>query len=279
MKFTKIHGLGNDYIYFNNLNNKIKLNSDDIKRLCNRHIGIGADGIILLEKSNIADFKMRIFNSDGSEAEMCGNGIRGLAKYIYDNKFKTDDYLTIETKAGIKNIKLIINNKKIDSIIVDMGNIELESSKIPVNIDEKTCINHPININNTNYLFTALSVGNPHCIIFMKSIDKLDISDIGYKLENQPIFPNKTNVEFIEIIDKNNIKMRVWERGSGETLACGTGSVAAVVAGIITNKLNNNCNVHLPMGILNVYYDKKYNHAYLKGTNETIFEGKIKKGR
>ncbi len=279
MKFTKIHGLGNDYIYFNNLNNKIKLNSDDIKRLCNRHIGIGADGIILLEKSNIADFKMRIFNSDGSEAEMCGNGIRGLAKYIYDNKIKTDDYLTIETKAGIKNIKLIINNKKIDSIIVDMGNIELESSKIPVNIDEKTCINHPININNTNYLFTALSVGNPHCIIFMKSIDKLDISDIGYKLENQPIFPNKTNVEFIEIIDKNNIKMRVWERGSGETLACGTGSVAAVVAGIITNKLNNNCNVHLPMGILNVYYDKKYNHAYLKGTNETIFEGKIKKGR
>ena len=279
MKFTKIHGLGNDYIYFNNLNNKIKLNSDDIKRLCNRHIGIGADGIILLEKSNIADFKMRIFNSDGSEAEMCGNGIRGLAKYIYDNKIKTEDYLTIETKAGIKNIKLIINNKKIDSIIVDMGNVELESSKIPVNINEKTCINHPININDNNYLFTAISVGNPHCIIFMKSIDKLDIAGIGYKLENHPIFPNKTNVEFIEIIDKNNIKMRVWERGSGETLACGTGSVAAVVAGIITNKLNNNCNVHLPMGILNVYYDKKYNHAYLKGTNETIFEGKIKKGR
>ncbi len=279
MKFTKIHGLGNDYIYFNNLKNNIKLSNDMIKKLSDRHIGIGADGVILLENSKIADYKMRIFNSDGSEAEMCGNGIRGLAKYIYDNKLTTSDNIKIETKAGIRNVKLNIIDNKIDSIIVDMGKIEFNCSKIPVNINDETCINKTLNINNTNYTFTSLSVGNPHCIVFMKSIDKLDISDIGYKFEHHPIFPNKVNVEFIEIIDKNNIKMRVWERGSGETLACGTGSVAAVVAGIITNRLNNNCNIKLPMGILNVYYDQKNNHAYLKGTNETVFEGKIKKGR
>lgn len=277
MKFTKIHGLGNDYLYINNLKGNIKdLNNLSIK-LCDRHLGIGADGIITLENSKVADYKMRIFNSDGTEAEMCGNGIRGLAKYIYDNKISNKENLTIETKSGIRSIELIVKDNKIDSCIVDMGEIILNSKDIPVNIEKDKCINEKIKIDNKTYEFTSISVGNPHCVIFLEAIDKLNLNDIGYKLEHHPIFPNKTNVEFIEIIDKNNIKMRVWERGSGETLACGTGATASVVAGVLTNKLNNNCTVHLPKGILNVYYNKNTNHAYLKGTNETVFEGKIKK--
>ena len=281
MRFTKIHGLGNDYLYINDLNEKIKNPNELSKKLSDRHLGVGADGIILLLPSKIADYKMRIFNADGSEAEMCGNGIRGLAKYIYDNKISNKGNLDIETKAGIRKLKLNITNNEIDSVIVDMGEVILNPKDIPVNINKDKCINESITIDDKTIEFTAISVGNPHCIIFLQGIDKLNLNDIGYKLEHHPIFPNKTNVEFIEIIDKNNIKMRVWERGSGETLACGTGATASVIAGILTNRLNNNCTVHLPKGILNVYYDKSSNHAYLKGTNETVFEGKIKtkKGR
>ena len=281
MKFTKIHGLGNDYLYINNLSGRIKNPNELSIKLSNRHLGVGADGIILLEQSKIADYKMRIFNADGTEAEMCGNGIRGLAKYIYENNIDNKENFTIETKAGVRKVELVINDNKIDYAIVDMGEIILNSKDIPVNIDKNKCINEKINVDNHTFEFTALSVGNPHCVIFMNAIEKLNLNDIGYKLEHHPLFPNKTNVEFIEIIDKNNIKMRVWERGSGETLACGTGATASVVAGILTNRLNNNCTIHLPKGILNVYYNENTNHAYLKGTNETVFEGKIKtkKGR
>lgn len=278
MKFTKIHGLGNDYIYIEDLKGKLKNLNELAIKLSDRHFGIGADGIIIIlsPTTNQADFKMRIFNADGSEAEMCGNGIRGMAKYIYENDLCKRDTLKIETNCGIKNIVLNIHNNLVDTVVVDMGEINILSDKIPVISNKQTCINEVLIIDDYKFLFTAVSIGNPHCVIFIDDIENINIEKLGKAIENHHIFPNKTNVEFVEIIDKSNIKMRVWERGSGETLACGTGATASVVAGVLTNKINNNCKVHLKKGILEVYYNQNTNHAYLKGTNEKVFEGKIK---
>ncbi len=278
MKFTKIHGLGNDYIYVDA--RKYRIDNPNIlsKLLSNRHLGIGSDGLILLLKptTNEADFKMRIFNSDGSEAEMCGNGIRGLAKFIFDNKFSKKNFLNIETNCGIKKLTLEVKNKKLDNVTVDMGEIILECSKIPVNFNNNTCINQKLKIDNNDFYFTAVSVGNPHCVIFTENIKNIDLEKLGPMIENNEIFPNKTNVEFIKIIDENNISMRVWERGSGETLACGTGATASVVAGILNNKLNNECTVHLKEGNLKIYFDNLTKHAFLTGGVTKVFDGKIK---
>lgn len=276
MKFSKIHGLGNDYIYINDLDNKIKSPNKLSKLLSDRHLGIGADGIILLLKSNVADFKMRIFNSDGTEAEMCGNGIRGLAKYIYENNISKKDILLIETNAGIKKVKLNIKNNKINNITVDMGKYSLLKEDIPIIYKDKAvCINQPLIIDNNNFNFSAISVGNPHCVIYVQDIEKIDINYFGSKIENSPIFPNKTNVEFVQLIDKNNIIMKVWERGSGETLSCGTGATASVIIGVLMGILDSNCNVHMKHGILNINVDTKENKAYLTGPSEQVFNGFI----
>ena len=278
MKFTKIHGLGNDYIYVDARKYRIDNPNYLSKVLSNRHLGIGSDGLILLLKptTNEADFKMRIFNSDGSEAEMCGNGIRGLAKYIFDNKFSKKKFLNIETNCGIKKLTLEIKNKKVENVTVDMGEIILDCDKIPVNFDSKVCINQKLEINDNEFYFTAISVGNPHCVIFTENVQNIDLEKLGPMIENNEIFPNKTNVEFIKIIDKNNILMRVWERGSGETLACGTGATASVVAGILNDKLNNECTVHLKEGTLKIYFDTLTKHAFLTGSATKVFDGKIK---
>lgn len=278
MKFTKIHGLGNDYIYVDARKYKIDNPNHLSKILSNRHLGIGSDGLILLLKPTIneADFKMRIFNSDGSEAEMCGNGIRGLAKFIFDNNFSKKTKLNIETNCGIKKLDLEIKKKNLENITVDMGEIILDCDKIPVNFNGNTCINQKLKINDNDFYFTAVSVGNPHCVIFTENIENIDLEKLGPMIENNEIFPNKTNVEFIKIIDENNISMRVWERGSGETLACGTGATASVVAGILNNKLNNTCIVHLKEGTLRIYFDNLTKHAFLTGGATKVFDGKIK---
>lgn len=276
MKFSKIHGLGNDYIYINDINGKIKNPNKLSKILSDRHLGIGADGIILLLKSSIADYKMRIFNADGSEAEMCGNGIRGLAKYIYENNLSQKTTLSIETNCGIKIVTLNIKDEQIIDLTVDMGKYSLLKEDIPVIWNNANiCINQPIVVDNRTFYFTALSIGNPHCVIFVNSIDEIDIQKMGSLIENNPIFPNKINVEFIQIIDKNNIIMKVWERGSGETLSCGTGATASVIAGFLTDRLNNDCTVHMKYGTLNIHIDTKENKAYLTGPSEKVFDGTV----
>lgn len=263
MKFTKIHGLGNDYIYIDCTKKQIDNPNILSKILSDRHLGVGSDGIILLLKSDVADFKMRIFNADGSEAEICGNGIRGLVKYIYEYGFSKKDILNIETNCGIKQVKLDIKDNEVISSTVDMGKFMIEK------------LNEKIIINNDYYIINIVSIGNPHCVIFTDNVDKIELSTIGPLIENYHLFPNKTNVEFVEIIDKNNIKMRVWERGSGETFCCGTGSTASVVIGYINKYLSNDCNVHMKYGTLNIHIDNKENKVYLTGPSEKVFDGDV----
>lgn len=262
MKFSKIHGLGNDYIYVDA--RKLKLNNinDLARKVSDRHLGIGSDGLILLLDSKIADYKMRIFNADGTEAEMCGNGIRGLAKYIYDNNISKNKDLNIETNCGIKKLKLNILNGKLIDVTVNMGKVSL--------IDK-----NDLTIDNEKFEFNYINVGNPHLVIFTDNLKDINLKDIGPKLENHPLFPNRTNVEFVQIIDRENISMRVWERGSGETLACGTGAVASIVAGILNNRLNNKCKVHLKYGVLSIYFNENTYEAYLTGTVTRVFDGEI----
>ena len=268
IEFTKMHGLGNDYIYIDitdKQKNDIKENElPKIARfLSNRHFGIGGDGIILIEKSEIADFKMRIFNSDGTEAEMCGNGIRCFAKYIYENGLTKKENLKIETLAGIKEIKLIKNDKnKIEKIEVNMG--------IP-KIEEKI----RLKILNKEFEITNISMGNPHAVIFLDDVEKVDLEKYGPVIENNKYFPNRTNVEFVEILDKNLVKMRVWERGAKETYACGTGACAVVVAGYINNLNKRKVKVLLKGGELEINWKEKTNEIYMTGIATEVFKGKI----
>lgn len=269
IEFTKMHGLGNDYIYID-MTNKQKNNIEEnelpkiARFLSNRHFGIGGDGIILIEKSEIADFKMRIFNSDGTEAEMCGNGIRCFAKYIYENGLTKKENLKIETLAGIKEIKLIKNDKnKIEKIEVNMGIPKIEE-KIRLKILDK------------EFEITNISMGNPHAVIFVDDVEKVDLEKYGSAIENNKYFPNRTNVEFVEILDKNLVKMRVWERGAKETYACGTGACAVVVAGYINNLNKRKVKVLLKGGELEINWKEKTNKIYMTGIATEVFKGKIK---
>ena len=269
IEFTKMHGLGNDYIYIDRTNSKNNiLRERDLPRvaryLSNRHFGIGGDGIILVEKSNIADFKMRIFNSDGSEAEMCGNGIRCFGKYVYEKGLIEKENINIETLAGIKKVKLIKNNdNKIEKIEVNMG-----IPRIYMKIDLK--------ILDKNLKIIPISMGNPHAVIFVDNIEKIDIDKYGPAIENNKYFPRKTNVEFVEILDRNLVKMRVWERGAKETYACGTGACAAVVAGNVNNLNKKQVKVLLKGGELEISWNKETKEIYMTGIATKVFEGKIR---
>lgn len=274
IQFTKMHGLGNDYIYIDAIKNK------DLKEiftryslgalvryLSDRHFGIGGDGVIFLDSSTVADFKMRIFNSDGTEAEMCGNGIRAFAKYIYDNSLAKGEILKIETLAGIKEIKREkyftgINNEEIDEYVVNMGQPKVWGKTEFEILDNKI---ETINI----------SIGNPHAVIFVENVDNIQIDKIGPIIENYKYFPQKTNVEFVQILDKNLIKVRVWERGSGETLACGTGSCAAVIAGVTNNLTKRKVKVLLQGGELEIDWNEQDNNVYMKGIATKVFDGTI----
>ena len=274
IQFTKMHGLGNDYIYIDAIKNK------DLKEiftryslgalvryLSDRHFGIGGDGVIFLDSSTVADFKMRIFNSDGTEAEMCGNGIRAFAKYIYDNSLAQGEILKIETLAGIKEIKREkyftgINNEEIDEYVVNMGQPKVWGKTELEILDNKI---ETINI----------SIGNPHAVIFVENVDNIQIDKIGPIIENYKYFPQKTNVEFVQILDKNLIKVRVWERGSGETLACGTGSCAAVIAGVTNNLTKRKVKVLLQGGELEIDWNEQDNNVYMKGIATKVFDGTI----
>ena len=265
VEFVKAHGLGNDYLYINCISNREPLFPEELsKRLSDRHFGVGADGIILICNSKVADFKMRIFNKDGSEAEMCGNGIRGFAKYVYDYRLIDKKEFTIETLAGIKKVKLLVGNKGlVEMVTVDMGEPILEPAKIPVLTRENAPImDLKIAIKNKIFTLTCVSMGNPHAIIFVNNIENIDIKEYGPLLEKRSEFPNKTNVEFVEIIDKSNI-------------ACGTGACAATVASVLNQYTDRKVLVELLGGNLEIKWNENDNHVYMTGTATIVFRGRI----
>ena len=276
MKFSKMHGLGNDYIFINCTKGYEKIeNPEELsKKLTNPHFGIGGDGIILICDSNIADFKMRIFNKDGSESEICGNGIRCVGKYVYDFGLTKKEEITIETLAGIKNLKLNIDKGKVTSVKVDMGEPILEPNKIPIICDnDKNKVE--LNLFGDIFIFHCVSMGNPHAITLINDIEKFDVVKYGKIVESDKHFPNKTNVEFVQVLDKNTIKMRVYERGSGETLACGSGACASVVSCVINGLTERNVRVNLLGGYLNIEYNENNNHVYMTGPAVLVFNGEI----
>ena len=278
LNFTKMTGLGNDYIYVDCTSGvKLKNIPELTKRISDRHFGIGADGLILIDKpeNSNSDFKMRIFNSDGSEAEMCGNGIRCVAKLIHDNELSNKDKISIETLAGIKKVKILEDEEgKCNEAIVDMGEPIFQDNNIPYDLYEPFNKNLILDVGEEKMRFTVVSMGNPHAVTFVQDLENIPIEKIGPIIENNPIFPNRTNVEFAQVIDKNNIKVRVWERGVGETFACGTGACAAVVAGGINGYTDENVSVNLRGGELKIEWGKD-NHIYMQGPATTVYEGRI----
>lgn len=275
IKFTKMQGLGNDYVYMDAIHQKIENESSLAQFVSNRHFGIGSDGLILICKSDIADFKMRMFNSDGSEAEMCGNGIRCVGKFVYDKGLTDKTTVTIETLAGIKTLELNTKDGKVETVKVDMGEPILNPKEIPVISDEEPVKNLMLEAEGRKFKFTCVSMGNPHAITEVEDTEKFDVEKYGKVLEIDKAFPNKTNVEFIQIVDKNHVKMRVWERGAGETLACGTGACATAVACYLNGKTDRNVEVELLGGKLYIEWNEENNHIYMTGPAVTVFEGML----
>lgn len=276
MMFFKMQGLGNDYVYIDCINGKEPIDIKNLtNRLSNRHFGVGSDGLILLCKSKVADLKMRMFNSDGSEAQMCGNGIRCVAKLAYELGLICEEITTIETLSGIKTLKLNIVNGKVKTVEVDMGAPILEATKIPVfssaKIEDKK-VKAEVKVKNKKIELTCVSMGNPHAVTFVNDIKNFKVAEYGPILENADIFPEKANIEFVEVVDKNNIKMRVWERGSGETLACGTGACSSVVASSLNGYTDRKVNVQLLGGNLEIDW-KPNNHVHMTGPAVTVFKG------
>ena len=273
MKFTKMHGCGNDYIYINGFQVKVDNPAQLSIKMSNRHFGVGSDGIVLILPSDVADFRMRMFNSDGSEAEMCGNAIRCVGKYVYDNKMTDKTSITIETLAGIKILNMTVVDEKVTYAKVDMGEPILKAEDIPVISDKYPVIGEEIDVNGKTFEFTCVSMGNPHAIAYVDDTDTFEVEKIGKLVEIDEKFPKKVNVEFAQIIDNKTIKMRVWERGSGETLACGTGACATLVASVLNNLTDRKAVVKLIGGDLLIEWDKESNHIYMSGEAVTTFEG------
>ncbi|HEX3038361.1 MAG TPA: diaminopimelate epimerase [Oscillospiraceae bacterium] len=275
MKFTKMQGIGNNYLYFNCFENPIMNPSELSIKLSDVHFGVGSDGIILIEPSEKADCKMDIYNADGSRAMMCGNGIRCVGKYVYERGLVKKDVITVDTRSGVKTLYLDVQNGIVKSVKVNMGEPDLVAKTIPVIFSKDQIIDEPITVDNKEYRITCVSMGNPHCVIFVDDVDRIDLEKIGPKFEFLPIFPERVNTEFVQIISNTEAKMRVWERGSGETWACGTGTCATVVASALNEKTGRKVLVHLNGGALNIDWDEKSNEVFMQGPAEFIFDGTI----
>lgn len=275
MKFTKMHGCGNDYIYVNCLEETVENPKDTAIKVSDVHFGIGSDGLILVCPSKVADFRMAMYNADGSEGKMCGNGIRCVGKYVYDNHLTDKTTVTIETLSGIKTLELIVKNGKVEMAKVDMGAPILQSSLIPAISDEDTIINKEIQVNGENYNITCVSMGNPHCVTVVNSTKDFPVEKIGPYFEKHEMFPDRVNTEFVEIISRKEINMRVWERGSGETWACGTGTCASVVACVLNDLTEDEVLVHVLGGDILVHYDRNKNTVFMTGPAATICTGEI----
>ena len=276
MKFTKMQGCGNDYVYINGFVYEIDEPEELSKKVSDRHFGVGSDGLILINPSNEADFKMNIYNADGSEAKMCGNGIRCVGKYVYDKEMTNKKIVTVETLSGIKTLFLSVNDEdKVESVRVNVGKPTLTPSEIPVVSDKEQVMDEAIKVAGKKFKMTCVSMGNPHCVVFVDDLDDFDIEKYGPEFENNELFPDRINTEFVQVVDKNHIKMRVWERGSGETMACGTGASASVVASYLNEFTENEVYVELLGGTLYIEYDTSEDSVYMTGPAEISFEGEI----
>lgn len=277
MKFTKMHGCGNDYIYVDGSREIIRQEDKPelVKRLSDRHFGIGADGVIFINPSEEADFEMEMYNADGSRAEMCGNGIRCVAKYVYDKGLTDKKKLSIISAGKIKHLCLTIQDKKVVLVKVNMGSPELDAANIPVIADTNQVIDTAVSVRGKEYRMTCVSMGNPHAVVFMDDVEHLKIEEIGPFFENHERFPKRTNTEFVKVVDRRTVEMRVWERGTGETLACGTGACATVVACILNGLTEEQVTVKLLGGELEIFWDRKENAVYMTGPAAFVFDGEI----
>ena len=275
MKFTKMQGLGNDYVYVNCFKETIENPPEMAKKVSNRNFGIGSDGLIMINPSDVADFEMEMYNADGSRSEMCGNGIRCVGKYVYDYGLTEKEHISVETLAGIKYLDLTVEDGKVKLVKVDMGSPELVPENIPIVADGNRVRDEPINVNGTEYRMTGVSMGNPHAVVYVEDVKGLDIETIGPAFENHERFPNRVNTEFVKVLDRNTVEMRVWERGSGETMACGTGACAVAVACILNGFTEDKVTVKLLGGDLQIEWDKEADKIYMTGPAEVSFDGEI----
>lgn len=277
MKFTKMHGCGNDYIYINGASEKMEQDRkpDFVRRVSDRHFGIGGDGVIFINPSTEADFEMEMYNADGSRAEMCGNGIRCVAKYVYDKGLTDKTEISIVSCGKVKYLQLFLKDGKVESVRVNMGAPILQAGEVPVISDKEHVIDEPILVQGKEYKMTCVSMGNPHAVIFTEDVTNLAIESIGPYFENHERFPKRTNTEFVKVLDRKNVQMRVWERGTGETLACGTGCCATVVVCVLNGLTDSTVTVKLLGGEIEVFWDQENNLVYMTGPAETVFEGEI----
>lgn len=275
MEFTKMHGCGNDYIYVNCMEKMIENPEETSILVSDRHFGIGSDGLILICPSQKADFRMKMYNADGSEGNMCGNGVRCIAKYVYEFGLTKETTISLETKSGIKYLYLTVENGKVVSVKVNMGAPILKPAAIPVTVGEDDCIDRPITIEGKEYRMTCVSMGNPHAVLFVEDTQSLDLEKIGPKFEHAKEFPERVNTEFVQILNDHEINMRVWERGSGETFACGTGTCASVVACVLNKKTKNQVLVHLLGGDLEIDYDEEADTVWMTGPASVVCSGEV----
>lgn len=275
MKFTKMQGLGNDYVYVNCFEEKIENPPAVARYVSDRHFGIGSDGLIMINPSEVADFEMEMYNADGSRGEMCGNGIRCVAKYVYDYGLTDKTQISVETLGGIKYLDLTVKDGKVVLVKVDMGKPELKSDLIPIISENEKVIDEPIEVDGQVYHMTGVSMGNPHTVIYVDDVKNLDLEKIGPKFENHERFPKRINTEFVHCIDRNTVEMRVWERGSGETLACGTGACAVAVASILNNLTDTRVTVKLLGGDLQIEWDREEDRVFMTGPATVVFDGVI----
>lgn len=276
MRFTKMQGLGNDYVYVNGFTEHVKDHAQMAKFVSDRHFGIGSDGLIFINPSKVADFEMEMYNADGSRGKMCGNGIRCVAKYVYDYGLTDKTTISVETLGGIKYLDLSVEDGKVVSVRVDMGEPVLKPEEIPVRAEGDTVVSKPLEVNGKTYLMTAVSMGNPHSVIYVDDVKGLDLEKIGPDFENHEVFPDRVNTEFAKVIDRHTVEMRVWERGSGETLACGTGACAVAVASILNGYTDREVTVKLLGGGLFIEWDEKTNKVYMTGPAQVVFDGELK---
>ena len=272
MKITKMQGLGNDYIYIYCTEDQIPDPAALARRISDRHFGVGSDGLVLILPCEGADFRMRMFNADGSEAEMCGNASRCVAKYIYERGLSSRNEIRLMTGAGIKTLQLAVKDGKVQSVRVDMGEPVLQAAEIPVSVPESPVIAHPVEVRGQTFRMTCVSMGNPHAVIFVDDADRFDVHGIGAELETNPLFPARTNVEFATVKDRTHLRMRVWERGSGETMACGTGACATLTAAVLNGLSERKAILELNGGPLTVEWDQGTNHVWQEGPAEFVFD-------
>ena len=275
MKFTKMQGIGNDYVYVNCFEEKVENPGELAVRVSDRHFGIGSDGLILIKPSERADFCMEMYNADGSEGAMCGNGVRCVGKYVYDYGLTEQTSIQVETKSGIKYLDLTVEEGKVSQVRVNMGAPELSPSGIPVLADGDKVLDAPIMVDGREYRMTCVSMGNPHAVVYLNDVKNLEIEKIGPMFEMHPCFPDRVNTEFVRVVDGHTLEMRVWERGSGETLACGTGACAVAVASILNGHVSGEVTVKLLGGDLKILWDEQENIVYMTGPAAVVFDGEI----